>query len=104
LREELYNTFLKAGTSANPPPPIPSTKTSERGEDQILSEADQAAHAKKLKEQRERAVREREMKVKAERGRVDMDIGRSRMGLNKEEDEQQFKCATALGFQNPVAQ
>jgi len=43
-------------------------------------------------ERRERAVREREEKVKAERSRIEMNIERSRVGINQEEGERVYKC------------
>lgn len=42
-------------------------------------------------ERRERAVREREAQVSADRQKVEADIGRSQMGLNREEDEGLFR-------------
>ena len=48
---------------------------------------------RKRRERQGRAVKEREEKIKAERGRVEADITKSRMGLNKEESELQFRCA-----------
>lgn len=56
-------------------------------------EIDEAEQERKRKERKERAVKEREDKVKAERGRLEAEIGRSRMGLNKEEGEREFMCA-----------
>lgn len=43
-------------------------------------------------ERKERAVKEREQKVKAELSRVEMNIEKSRMGINKEEGERDYKC------------
>jgi hypothetical protein len=92
LREELYNTFLKAGASVNVSQPEQLINASGSGEEaQMPPESDQAAREQKLKAKKEQAVREREIKVRAERGRLDMDISRSRMGLNQGEGEQQFK-------------
>jgi hypothetical protein len=89
---------LKAGASVNVLQPNTIANKSECDDDPISPVVDQAAHEQQLKEKRERAVREREMKVRAEKGRVDIDIGRSRMGLNKGEGEQQFKYACFCKF------
>ncbi len=43
-------------------------------------------------ERKERAVKEREQKVKAELSRVEINIEKSRMGINKEEGERDYKC------------
>ena len=48
----------------------------------------------KTQERKERAVREREAKVRADLERLEADIGRSRVGLSKEESEQLFRCAS----------
>lgn len=45
------------------------------------------------KEKRERALREREQKVRTDLLKVEAQIERSRVGLNKEEDERDFRCA-----------
>lgn len=50
----------------------------------------------KRRERKERAVKEREERVKAERSKVEADIDRSRIGLNKEEGELEFRCAASL--------
>lgn len=54
---------------------------------------DDVGYDRKRQERKERAVKEREEKIKAERGRVEVDIGRSRQGLDKEEGEREFRCA-----------
>lgn len=38
-------------------------------------------------------MREREQKVKAELSRIEMSIERSRVGINQEEGERDYKCA-----------
>lgn len=90
LREELFSTFLKA-QSANTTPPAESkaTPNSSKADDH---EAEQEKEKKK-REKKERAVKEREEKIKAEQRRVVADINKSRMGLNKEEGELEFRCA-----------
>jgi hypothetical protein len=61
--------------------------SSERGND-----------TQKRKDRKTEAVKEREEKVRAERERVQATIERSRSGLNREEGELQFRCATATHF------
>jgi len=46
-------------------------------------------------------VKEREEKIKAERGRVEADIGRSRQGINKEEDEREFRTMLTDAIRDP---
>ena len=90
LREELFNAFLKAnagGPSASPPV-ASNSHSSEKKAEEGPEEAD-----RKKKEKRERALREREQKVKADLSKVGAQIERSRVGLNKEEDERDFRCA-----------
>jgi hypothetical protein len=89
LREELFNTFLKANTSS-PAVLIQDKSTEDASEQEPLEEGEEIC---RKQERRGNAVRQREEKVKAERGRVEADIGRSRMGLNKEEGELEFRCA-----------
>jgi heat shock protein beta len=48
----------------------------------------------RIRKRKEKAVREREEKVSAERSRVGAEIGRSRLALNKDEGEREFRCAT----------
>ena len=89
LREELFNTFLKAqepmALLLDPPSKHRVAVEVEAGEEED-SEL-------KRQEKKQRAVKEREEKVRAERSRVDADIGRSRQGLDKEEGEREFRCA-----------
>jgi len=61
--------------------------------EQDSSQGAEAKRERKSREKRERALKEREGKVKADLERLDIDIDRSRMGLNKEEGEQLFRCA-----------
>ena len=90
LREELFNAFLKAnaGGPSALPPAASSSHSSEKKMEEDPEEAD-----RKKKEKRERALREREQKVKADLSKVGAQIERSRAGLNKEEDERDFRCA-----------
>jgi len=62
-------------------------------EDAELGKINDESEQQQRWERKERAVKEREEKVKAERDRLEVDIGRSRMGMNKEEGEREFKCA-----------
>ena len=90
LREELFSAFLKAnadGPSA-PPPAVSSSHASQKQVEEDPEEVE-----RKKKEKRERALREREQKVKADLSKVGEQIERSRAGLNKEEDERDFRCA-----------
>jgi len=50
------------------------------------------------RQRKERAVKEREEKIKAELGRVEVDIDRSRQGINKEEGERDYLCAFIIPF------
>ncbi|KAK7470671.1 hypothetical protein VKT23_002093 [Stygiomarasmius scandens] len=83
LREELFNTFLKASASNTEIRQPVEIKDSQLSKDAEKSES--------KRERKERAVKEREEKVKAERERLEANIGRSKMELNKEEGELQFK-------------
>jgi hypothetical protein len=90
LREELFGTFLKvaAGGSCVSHPAALGSHPSEK---QVEEDPEEAERKKKGK--RERALREREQQVKADLSKVEAQIERSRAGLNKEEDERDFRCA-----------
>ena len=93
LREELYNTFFKAQSSSE------STQQEAREEEPRPQHSNDDASAqmdseRKRNARREQAVREREAKVKAQLNRVGTDIGRSKMNLNQEEGEREFRCAS----------
>jgi heat shock protein beta len=90
LREELFNTFLKAQEPNTSVSDAPANRDPVNQEEESV-EGD--AQDRKRQERKERAVREREEKIKAERGRVEADIGRSRQGLDREEGEREFRCA-----------
>jgi heat shock protein 90kDa beta len=92
LREELFNTFMKANVSL----PTPAASSSKGDSSHNNIDDDVAELERKRKEKKERAVREREQKVKSDMTRVEAEIGRSRIGLNKEEDEREFRCAFYL--------
>lgn len=90
LREDLFNTFLKANASG-PSTSHPAASGSQSPEKQ--TEEDPEEVERKKREKRERALREREQKVKADLSKIGVQIERSRVGLNKEEDERDFRCA-----------
>lgn len=78
LREELFNTFLKGDTAKL-----------------CLGDKDETVTAQATvftkKEKKERAVREREQKIKAELSLVEKNIEQSRMDINQEEGEREYK-------------
>lgn len=90
LREELFNTFLKANASG-PSGSHPAASGS-RSPEKLAEEGPGGGEMTK-KEKRERALREREQKVRTDLLKVEAQIERSRVGLNKEEDERDFRCA-----------
>lgn len=92
MREELFNTFVKATESTS------GIATDSKSEP--IQTIDTKKESKQ--ERKERAVREREEKVKVEKEKVDARIGRSKQELNKEEDEQAFMCARLLFSCNPL--
>lgn len=98
LREELFNTYLKAHGETQSGTPG-DTKTGDHADSTHVEESAEERERKR-RERKERAVKEREEKVKAERSKVEADIDRSRMGLNKEEGELEFRCAACLPFRS----
>jgi hypothetical protein len=80
LREELFSTFLKGDNLSSSP----------TDKDDVASAQ---ATALSKKEKKERAVREREQRVKAELTLVEKNIEQSRMGINREEGEREYRCA-----------
>ncbi|TFY72957.1 hypothetical protein EVG20_g20 [Dentipellis fragilis] len=96
LREELYNTFVKAQASEKGPPSNPEPSASN-----VSPEENEADKERARRERKERAVKEREEKVRAERGRVTADINKSKMGLNMEEGELQFKTLLTDAIRDP---
>lgn len=81
LREELFKTFVKAGGSNVSNDANPSTLPGPNDIDEGLSK----------QERKERAVREREGKVRSERGKIEFDINKSKMGMDREEGERVFR-------------
>ncbi|KAI0321822.1 hypothetical protein OF83DRAFT_1097403 [Amylostereum chailletii] len=92
LREELFNTFLKAQSFKTGSPPQGRGEPSSR----LQNSDDETDKARKQKEKKERAVKERENRIRVERQRVEESINKSRMTLSREEGELDFKCATHL--------
>lgn len=92
LREELFNTFLKARETSNlqTSNPEPGEINLKVGEDAEMTDADKE---RQRRERKERAVKEREDKIRTERSKVEADIDRSRQGLNRGENESEFRCA-----------
>ena len=91
LREELFNTYIKAGASDSAgSKPTDATSQPQPGS---RPEEDEAERERQRKERKERAVREREEKVRAERSKLEAEIDRSKQGLTREEGELEFRCA-----------
>ncbi|KAF5370090.1 hypothetical protein D9758_001067 [Tetrapyrgos nigripes] len=93
LREELFNTFLKASGSI-----VETGRSAENGEVQPSKDVEKA---ESKRDRKERAVKEREEKVKAERERVQASIGRSKMELSNEEGELEFKTLLTDAIRDP---
>ena len=91
LREELFNTFLTS--QSNKTIPNPSDKPAVD-----TASVEGVDETQKRKDRKAQAVKEREQKIKAERDRVQANIEKSRVDLNKEEGELQFRCAIAICF------
>lgn len=85
LREELFQTFLKArGSSTSYRSPIPGKETGKHDDTPEDS-------VRRRREKKEQALKEREEKVRTERSRMDAEIGRSKMSLNTEEGQREFR-------------
>jgi hypothetical protein len=84
LREELFNTFVKGKASQS---------TGEQNKGLSIDVKDSKDEAADRQERRNKAVKEREEKINAERRRLDADIERSKMGVDREEGERTFMCA-----------
>jgi heat shock protein beta len=87
LREELFETFLKANAMA---------EAASKDEEPLKLDVTRPAKDEQddAREKKEKAIKERLEKVKAQRDRVEAEIGRSRVGLNREEGERAFRCVT----------
>ncbi|KAG2056445.1 HSP90-domain-containing protein [Suillus hirtellus] len=97
LREELFQTFLKAHGSSSSHS-TPTKVTDETGKHGTEEDAEQMRRDKK-----EQALKEREQKVRADRSRMDAEIGRSKMGLNLEEGEREFRTLLTDAVRDPQA-
>ncbi|KZT24521.1 HSP90-domain-containing protein [Neolentinus lepideus HHB14362 ss-1] len=95
LREELFNTFLKAQSGADTPEK-PSSKV-----DEVMEEKNAEEKDREKREKKERAVRERQEKVQAERSKLEQDINRSKMGLTLEEGEREFRTMLVDAIRDP---
>ncbi|KAJ3830537.1 Hsp90 protein-domain-containing protein [Lentinula raphanica] len=91
LREELFNTFVKAK--------LGTTSVADVGSSNQKS--DEVSKVESKKEKKERAVREREEKVRQERERVEASTRKSRMELNKEEGERDFNTLLTDAIRDP---
>ncbi|KAG1779704.1 Hsp90 protein-domain-containing protein [Suillus placidus] len=94
LREELFQTFLKAHGSSS------SHSASTQVKDETSTEEDAE---QKRRDKKEQALKEREQKVRADRSRMDAEIGRSKMGLNLEEGEREFRTLLTDAVRDPQA-
>ncbi|KAJ8455308.1 hypothetical protein ONZ51_g12521 [Trametes cubensis] len=100
LREELFNTYIKAGASDAPSESSAPGNASDSLSAQAPAE-DEEERERRRRERKERAVREREEKVRAERSKVEADIDRSKMGLTKEEGELEFRTMLTDAIRDP---
>ncbi|KAH9938277.1 uncharacterized protein B0H18DRAFT_966380 [Fomitopsis serialis] len=103
LREELFHTYLKAHgeTSSSETLSGAQVADSRTNTDGATAEESTEERERRRQERKERAVKEREEKVKAKRNKVDADIDRSRMGLNKEEGELEFRTMLTDAIRDP---
>ncbi|KAH9977725.1 Hsp90 protein-domain-containing protein [Lactifluus volemus] len=93
LREELFNTFLSARSSQAIP---------DQSKKQIdASSVEQVDEIQKRKDRKAQAVKDREEKIRAERERVQANIEKSRIGLNREEGELQFRTLLTDAIREP---
>ncbi|KAF5388027.1 hypothetical protein D9615_000399 [Tricholomella constricta] len=101
LREELFNTFLK-GSHSKAVSQVEEPAVQGTQEDEVeWREMGEEEKQRKRKEKKERAVKEREVKVRLERDRVEVDIGRSRNNVNREEGERVFKGMLTDAIRDP---
>lgn len=98
LREELFNTFLKAYETSKLQTSKPeSGELDPNAQEEIEStETSEADRERFRRERKDRAVKERANKIRAERSKVEADIDKSRQGLNKSENELEFRCAAYI--------
>ncbi|KAG2367394.1 Hsp90 protein-domain-containing protein [Suillus spraguei] len=95
LREELFQTFLKAHGSSS------SYSTSIKVKDETCKDGTEEDAEQKRRDKKEQALKEREQKVRADRSRMDAEIGRSKMGLNLEEGEREFRTLLTDAVRDP---
>ncbi|KAI0750668.1 hypothetical protein C8Q80DRAFT_1100024 [Daedaleopsis nitida] len=100
LREELFNTYVKAGASDVTAQPSSGDPPSQ-AQPSPKPEEDEEERERRLKERKERAVKEREEKVKAQRTKLEADIDRSKLSLNKEEGELEFRTMLTDAIRDP---
>ncbi|KAI6119360.1 Hsp90 protein-domain-containing protein [Pisolithus croceorrhizus] len=99
LREELFNTFVKARLGSLTNDKSGSIKDNEEMFKATETREEDSQHRKL--ERKQRALKEREEKVRVERGRVEAEIGRSRVDLNKEESEREFRTLLTDAIRDP---
>jgi transcription elongation regulator 1 len=96
LREELFNTFLNAK-----PNQIVPDQSEKQGADTLSAE--RGDETQKREDRKAQAVKDREEKIKVERERVQATIEKSRIGLNREEGELQFRTLLTDAIREPQA-
>ncbi|TFY63407.1 hypothetical protein EVJ58_g3272 [Rhodofomes roseus] len=101
LREELFNTYLKAHGEPSSSEMPTDAQAADSHTDGTNAEDSAEERERKRRERKERAVKDREERVKAERSKVEADIDRSRMGLNKEEGELEFRTMLTDAIRDP---
>ncbi|KAI0254742.1 Hsp90 protein-domain-containing protein [Lactifluus subvellereus] len=96
LREELFNTFLTAQSNQAVP-----DQSQKQGVD--VSSVEQVDETQKRKDRKAQAVKDREEKIRAERERVQANMEKARIGLNREEGELQFRTLLTDAIREPQA-
>ncbi|KAG5636611.1 hypothetical protein H0H81_007408 [Sphagnurus paluster] len=95
LREELFNTFLKGkNTRVFQEPSASSTQVVEEDEDMEDKE-------RLRKQKKERAIQDRQQKVQQERERLEVDIGKSRNDVSREQGERDYKTMLTDAIRDP---
>ncbi|KAI0650305.1 hypothetical protein C8Q79DRAFT_902891 [Trametes meyenii] len=100
LREELFNTYIKAGASDEAAKESTPNDAAAHPSGEASAE-DQEERERRRRERKERAVKEREERVRVERSKVEADIDRSKLGLSKEEGELQFRTMLTDAIRDP---
>ncbi|KAI0080892.1 hypothetical protein K474DRAFT_1636919 [Panus rudis PR-1116 ss-1] len=98
LREELFNTYLKAHGDVEQRADSVAPDAGEKAEQPPISEEEKE---RQRRDRKERAVKEREEKIKAERSKLDAQIDKSRQGLTKEEGELEFRTLLVDAIRDP---